>query len=407
MRHLVLVDRDVAAQSSSRWHPVRYLRSLRRHTSSGMYLPEIDGLRFIAILSVFLYHLAGDVLRHTPSATAHPNTFVFRLSQQLNIGVPLFFVISGFILGLPFAKSHLQRFAPISLRRYFLRRLTRLEPPYIIALLLFFGLKVLSSRGQVASLVPHFVASLFYVHNLIYQEPSAINFVAWSLEVEVQFYLLAPLLSQVFCIRSVWIRRGVLAIAVAVATMWANAHVLNPLVRLSLAGNIQFFLTGFLLTDILVLAPPESRRTWRWDIVTALGWPFLVIVLASNPDAIGLLLPGIILLLYCAGLYGKKSSAALGSVWTASIGGMCYTIYLLHNYAIATLGFLSERLGQHLPFDVCLILQFLLMAPAVAAASIVYYRLIEQPCMRSDWPHRLHRRMTRAVQRLRPAAVPV
>jgi peptidoglycan/LPS O-acetylase OafA/YrhL len=80
------------------------LLSLRRHTSSGLYLPELDGLRFVAILSVFIYHLAGDVVRHNPTGVPEPTSYFYALTQQLNLGVPLFFAISGMILGLPFAR---------------------------------------------------------------------------------------------------------------------------------------------------------------------------------------------------------------------------------------------------------------------------------------------------------------
>ena len=45
------------------------LTPFRRVTSSGNFIPEIDGLRFLAIASVFLYHLAGDVMRHSSGAT--------------------------------------------------------------------------------------------------------------------------------------------------------------------------------------------------------------------------------------------------------------------------------------------------------------------------------------------------
>src|SRR5687768_7994733 len=56
-------------------------------------------------------------------------------------GVSIFFMISGFILSLPFAKNHFDKRPdrkPISLKRYYLRRLVRLEPPYLIALIIFF-----------------------------------------------------------------------------------------------------------------------------------------------------------------------------------------------------------------------------------------------------------------------------
>ena len=72
--------------------------SLRRHTSSGLYIPELDGLRFIAILFVFVFHLSGDIFRHNAPGLAPPTSRFYLLTQQLNIGVPLFFAISVMIL---------------------------------------------------------------------------------------------------------------------------------------------------------------------------------------------------------------------------------------------------------------------------------------------------------------------
>ena len=54
--------------------------------------------------------------------------------EHLRRGVELFFIISGFILGLPFAKQYLAGGKQVRLGAYFLRRLTRLEPPYILIL---------------------------------------------------------------------------------------------------------------------------------------------------------------------------------------------------------------------------------------------------------------------------------
>lgn len=123
----------------------KFLEPYQRISSSGQFIPEVDGLRFFAIFSVFIYHLTGDILRHSSALDAYTRkaSAIFPATQVLNVGVQLFFVISGFILGLPFATAHLANKKPVSLKKYFLRRVTRLEPPYIISLLLFFVLKIL------------------------------------------------------------------------------------------------------------------------------------------------------------------------------------------------------------------------------------------------------------------------
>ena len=126
-----------------------FLAPYRRITSTGQFIPEIDGLRFLAIFSVYIYHLTGDVMRHSVSGyhQSVQSNGLFLVTQILNVGVPLFFVISGFILGLPFAESHRNLRKPVSLKKYFWRRVTRLEPPYFLCLLLFFHPQDHHSQG--------------------------------------------------------------------------------------------------------------------------------------------------------------------------------------------------------------------------------------------------------------------
>ena len=108
------------------------LNRLRRITLTTVYLPEIDGLRFIAITAVIFCHLASDlVYRHGLQVQIYSNQ-LFYVMLHGERGVHLFFAISGFILSLPFARRYLSGNDRPDLWRYFRRRLFRLEPPYLL-----------------------------------------------------------------------------------------------------------------------------------------------------------------------------------------------------------------------------------------------------------------------------------
>ncbi len=385
---------------------LRFLEPYRRITSSGQFIPEIDGLRFLAIVSVFLYHLAGDVLRNSPAdyRQSLDSNWLFAATQVMNIGVPLFFVISGFILGAPFAAAHLGKKGPVSLKKYFLRRLTRLEPPYILSLLLFFVLKIAAHRGTAGELFPSLLASVFYTHNLIFARPSAINFVAWSLEIEVQFYIVAPVIALIFGIRRASMRRAVLIASILAATSLSKILEGNKALELSLLGYIQYFLAGFLFVEFYLTGGDRRQHNRLWDLVSLAGWPILFVLLVRSGALAIWITPWLILLLCIAAFHGVVMNRFVINPWITTIGGMCYTIYLLHNYLIATLGMFTERFFSNYPFDARLAIQFLLMTPAVLIICGLYFRLIERPCMNPAWVQELLAAMGRL--RTRWALVP-
>ena len=112
---------------------------LRRITTSGNWVPQIDGLRFVAILSVVVFHIQQQLLlkADVPVAVQAYYRFVSGMIGNGNRGVLLFFGISGYVLARPFCAWHRDGGKPIVLRAYYLRRLTRIEPPYVMSLLLY------------------------------------------------------------------------------------------------------------------------------------------------------------------------------------------------------------------------------------------------------------------------------
>ena len=369
----------------------RFLAHISRETSSGRFIPEMDGLRFAAIGMVILFHLNGYLTARSPFYVASPPSDWLAQAAKVGFhGVELFFVISGFILGLPFAAHYLEGAAPVNLRKYYLRRLTRLEPPYIVALLVLFILAAGIEGAPPASFYPHLAASLFYLHSLIYGTFSPAMGVAWSLEIEVQFYLLVPLLTLLFTIRNRTFRRSSIAILILAALLGQALFMHHsPRAALSILAYVQFFLVGFLLADVFLADWGEvPRRNLVWDFVALAGWPLLFVILHS-PVLAHWLFPAWIFLLYLAAFRGRLVNRFFSNRWIIAIGGMCYSIYLLHYEVISAVGRLTRRLGETAPYWIYLSVQLVLVGAAIVVICGAYFVAIEKPCMRRNWPQQL------------------
>ncbi len=95
------------------------LDRIRRVTRDGRWIPEIDGLRFVAIMSVLLYHMFGELQNRSGRVISVEPRYagLFWPIANGNCGVSLFFIISGFVLALPFARHFLKGAGTVSLRK--------------------------------------------------------------------------------------------------------------------------------------------------------------------------------------------------------------------------------------------------------------------------------------------------
>jgi hypothetical protein len=205
-------------------------------------MPEIDSLRFVAITATLANHIFGEIVLHSGQRFAICQVAFNELMHRMGRGVPLFFAISGFILAQPFLRQHVLHGQPVSLKAYFKRRLTRLEPPYILSLLIYATVQAVR-HSHPRSLILPLLAHIFYIQTFLPMR--TLNFVTWSLEVEVQFYILAPALGYLYTISSPVLRRGL--IITLLLSSAAIQNVSHGIVSRSLPGQLQFFLVGFLL----------------------------------------------------------------------------------------------------------------------------------------------------------------
>jgi peptidoglycan/LPS O-acetylase OafA/YrhL len=361
---------EVNKQSRSRfWR-------LQRETSDGSFLPVIDGLRFVAIMAVILFHL-NDYLR-TKFGLPWPHDGLSGWLAFGYVGVPLFFVLSGFIIARPFVQGRFQGWVP-----YLRRRITRLEPPYLVNLLLIFVLIILALGGSPAELWPHLLASAAYLHGPIYGQPSLINHVAWSLEVEAQFYLAAPLLlPPLFRMGVIPRRLLLLAIVLCGASFYAVEGVAMWWGGANLLRFSAFFAAGVLISDLSQGDKAiTADRNVGYDVIALVGVALMGYVVSEG----GLwlyALPVALLCLVAGALSSKYIRALLGFRPIYLIGGMCYTLYLYHFLVISAVGrHLLPLLDRAAPYTFNFILLCGAVIPMILAFSAVVFLVAERPFM--------------------------
>jgi peptidoglycan/LPS O-acetylase OafA/YrhL len=315
---------------------------------AGRAMPELDALRGVAVLLVLLFHgLAypfGDASRTGTTGAAHA---LMRVSAIGWIGVPLFFVLSGFLItGILLDEERSPRF----FRNFYVRRALRILPPFV-ALLVVLKLLGIASWSFVllsAAFLSNFAGALAI--------PMAYP-VLWSLAVEEHFYLAWPALIRASSVR------GAAVVAAAIV-------VLEPIVRALafragwgeyLGAHTWYSLDGLAMGSLLAVA---VRRAWftrsRLTKVALVGAGATVLVfgalapcgLASRETLVGAALqPSVmsaafLLLLLGAVLIGSGPHRALAGIAPLSFyGNISYGLYLVHPLVMTAFNRLAFRLA--------------------------------------------------------------
>src|SRR5262252_2968410 len=135
-------------------------------------IPSLDGMRAISISLVVIGHWA-ELRYHSDIAGAFAN-----------LGVRIFFIISGFLSTTLLLKEH-EKSSTIGLREFYVRRAYRILPASLVFMLVTFVIFWPQLRWY------HMATAVLYLANLDYTHPWYLGHL-WSLSVEEQFYLLWP-----------------------------------------------------------------------------------------------------------------------------------------------------------------------------------------------------------------------
>jgi peptidoglycan/LPS O-acetylase OafA/YrhL len=264
----------------------------------------LDGLRAIACLSVLFFHfrwLSSQNISVFP--TKGPLAYVTAFFLFGNAGVILFFLLSGFLLFLPFAKALMfEESKWPSVRRFYLRRIFRILPAYYFSLILI----VLFTHPEFLHLAQWRVILKFLTFLMNYGPAQQINGVFWTLAVEFQFYLLLPL---IVWIMSLFVRHGsvhwrfiklilcllamigwglvtrywALRIVDTTRLDWLLPHSVGVTLRLFLYGDpgylesgkyFEVFGLGMLVCAFYVYSR-NVPQAMRWNRITQLSSPFI------------------------------------------------------------------------------------------------------------------------------------
>ncbi len=370
--------------------------------AAGHYLPELESLRGIAILLVFWFHVEGTLFLpyKRPLQVALPWQAFVRAGHT---GVSLFFVLSAFLLSLPFWREPTGG-PTLSIARYGSRRALRILPLYWTAVVV----GTVLSAGSLVDLtraVPHalFLSSVagWFTPLMPYSA------VWWSLATEVQFYLLLPLLPLCRRWRYGWALGLALLAGVAVVHGLFLADVLRMSSRAgqaqladSIIGRAPQFLVGgaaaWLFLRLRASLPP-APAWWRnggADVavlaaLTALAWVLQWVITGGLIHFIevpyhawhiveALLWACVLLLVLLAPLRSKRLWSNPLLEW---LGLLSYSIYMWHLpiawYVVPGL----RHAGVPVPagWSPGGVFAALLIAALCLALSAFTYRYIERP----------------------------
>jgi peptidoglycan/LPS O-acetylase OafA/YrhL len=398
-----------AAAAALSWI-ARFPSRFQRRMSGGAYRPEVDGLRFFAIAFVIFGHSLERAARFFASYRDSLEGGTLETYLQLApFGVCLFFTISGFIIANQAIRAEKSPLSGAFLKAYFGRRILRIEPPYILLLIATWLMIVATGYvpdgthrfyAEPQSLNVSLIASIFYVHNLFWGTFPRLFPPGWSLEVEVQFYLCAPLLLWLWTRVDGVKNRLALALGVGFVGLMlslADLQQAGPFyLDFSLVRFFNYFWLGIVLAHCQgpIRARVAAAPAWA---ATALGWFGLAVCILLPaprhppifPECLRLPAVDIALAAMFASTFAPRSGFRrfCALPWISLIGGACYSIYLVHLQAIQVLSGLVFRLAPGLPL-VGVAAAMTLIAIVVVAVGLIYYVQIERRFMTRDW-HRL------------------
>lgn len=326
------------------------------------YIPELQGLRGIAVLAVVLYH-------------CHPRfegTWFYKASLWGWAGVNLFFVLSGFLITSILLES---RSEPHYFRNFYARRALRIWPVYVLVLVVcylnapwFIGPPV----WDAIKTAPWW-AYLLFLQNLFHLALPPSLGPTWSLAIEEQYYFLwAPV---VRVLRAPWLLACVLFSFLVAAPLFRMSHF-----RWITPTHTLTHIDGIAMGSLLALGlytRPLSRRTWLAIAIIAMPAGFICAATIAGgtaflDSALTTLFGGAVLASIASTGARNPVNAMLRRGPLAFYGRISYGLYMTHIMVFVYFGWFDARMNHHGVAGNMAVVGFRLVATTLVATALWY-----------------------------------
>lgn len=364
-------------------------------TRHKVFFENLDGLRFLCFLAVFLYHSFHTELAHISDTAAYRfiKTGIF---GNGNIGVNFFFVLSGFLITYLLIEEK-KVTGQVHIRFFWVRRILRIWPLYYLCVAFgFLAFPLLKTAfGQVPDETAdpwYYVTFLGNFDHIRKGVPDASNLaVLWSVAVEEQFYLVWPVVLAFVPVRRYW----AVFLAIIAGSLWYRAcntsYLAHEMHTLSCIGDMA---VGAMGSWLVQQRPAVLHRLERLDkghialIYTAflaifffrkelLRWSPAITVVERVIIAV------VIVLIILEQNYARNSFIKMARFkWMGYLGRISYGLYCLHFIGILIALRITAWLGLNQTLAQVAVLETGLALAVTIALAHFSYQYYEKPFLR-------------------------
>lgn len=241
------------------------------------YLYALDGLRAVSLILIVIFHTwqqswIAARLQLTQTKFLFDLEFLQRYGY---VAIDSFFVLSGFCLFYPIARDMFGESKFSGWKNFFIKRVRRIYPSYIIIMLVAIIFPAMSyilyDQNSTLDFIKHIVMHLFFIHTWDGATLSSIIPTAWTMGIEVQFYVLFPLICIPFRKKPVLTFLGMVAAGVG-TRLWMMGNVnLSPMIMHAVTPSyLDIFGLGMISAYFVVYARNKIKNIDKQKLIMTL-----------------------------------------------------------------------------------------------------------------------------------------